>query len=80
VKRWAPVEILWLDAHGGGDTWIPLDPKHGRPATIRTVGILERETPEGYVVVLSHDKAAGVISSYLFVPNGNVVEITELKK
>jgi hypothetical protein len=66
---------MWHDAHGGDVGWVPLAAAHDKPATIRTVGMLAKESKKGYVVVLSHDECAGVFGGYVFIPKCNVVSI-----
>jgi hypothetical protein len=62
VKRtfgeWVPVEIIWEDAHGGGDQWT--SPRQIELAAHRvvTVGQVIADTDEGIAVGLSHDLGA----------------------
>jgi hypothetical protein len=73
------VEVIWHDAHGGDDGWGKLAAHHGKPAEVRTVGMLARQTKAGLIVVLSLDKRSGSYGAYVFVPSANVVSVKELE-
>lgn len=78
MKRWPAVEIIWHDAHGGDEGWKPIKRRHLKPAVIRTVGLLARESERVVVLVLSHDAEAGLTGDYISIPKSNIVSRREI--
>ena len=50
----------------------------GTPATIRTVGMLERRNAQSIVVCLSLDTESKATAAYVTIPRANVRSVTEL--
>ena len=72
VKRWSPVVIEWIDAHGGDNGWTdPGELKH-RPRKMVTAGLLFKNDEHGVTVVLSRDTDSGAIGGYIFIPAVNI--------
>lgn len=78
MKKWTPVLLEWLDAHGGDEGWTPPNRKWHKGEPVRTVGLLYRQDAEGITLVMSRCKG-GSVGGYIFVPAVNVVSIRELK-
>ena len=78
LRRWTPVEVIWNDAHGGDLGWSDLAEDTGTPATIRTVGMLERRNAQSIVVCLSLDTESKATAAYVSIPRANVRSVTEL--
>jgi hypothetical protein len=78
MKRWPAVEIVWHDAHGGDEGWLPIKHKHTKPASIRSVGMLAKESDTCVVLVLSHDLEAKASAAYISILKVNIVSRREI--
>ena len=77
--KWPVVELIWHDAHGGDTGWDRLAGHHSRPAEVRSVGMMAKRSARGVTLVMSIDKSTDHFGGYLFVPESNIVTITELR-
>jgi hypothetical protein len=77
VKKWAPIMVVWLDAHGGDDGWMEHNELEHKPVSVTTVGMLFKRDDKGITVVLNRTDQN--IGGYMFVPEVNIVSVTELK-
>ena len=78
MKPYPAVEVTWKDAHGGDAGWTSVNRDHGRPAKIRTVGMLAQRSKAGLVIVLSLDKGSDLFGAYVFIPHRNIIKIKGL--
>lgn len=74
------VEVIWIDAHGGGVSWgkKPKQMSH-EPDQVRTVGLLHQSDDVGTTVVLSMTQR-GHTDAYIFIPAECVRKITYLQR
>jgi hypothetical protein len=77
MKQWAPVKVLWRDAHGGDNGWEEPERIHHGPFTVTTVGMLYKQDDSGVTIV--HNQVDESVGGYTFVPAENLISIKELK-
>ena len=77
MNQWSPVEVVWLDAHGGDNGWEAAEDLPHEPFKVITVGILYKQDETGITVVSS--RVEDSIGGYTFVPTINIVSVRALK-
>ena len=80
MKRWQPIRVDWLDAHGGDPGWEDPHDIPCKPAKAITVGMFYKQNKDGITVVFSRDAAIGYVGGYTFIPACNIISVEELQR
>lgn len=76
-------EVVWQDAHGGGNPWMPLEALAAVasvPKRMVSVGQVVTDDEDGMVLVLSHDEQGETCDAYIFIPAACITSKSELRR
>jgi hypothetical protein len=77
MDQWDPVCVLWGDAHGGDEGWMPFEEIDHAPIEVTTVGLLYKHDLLGITVVSS--KVGDDVGGYMFIPAATIITVTPLE-